>query len=154
MDEPERSGISSIQRKIREMSRPEAGAGSGYSILTRHPPFAYTVGFMRTFGHPEIVVAGLPEETSGGVLGAVYGALDEGVTYGDGDVSDGILEGLSTCFQSVSLELVNSNLVQALNFYGDPSPNALQLLWPDRQGKFPGEDGAPSWLDARQSLGV
>ncbi|WP_159053425.1 DUF4262 domain-containing protein [Streptomyces regalis] len=116
------------------------------------PPFAYTIGFGPSFGHPEVVVAGLPEETSEGVLSSAQAMLAEGHTYGEGDVSGDILEGFSVRFRGVSRDLVNANLVQAEAFYGDRAFAVLQLLWPDRDGDYPCEESAPGWLNDRQAL--
>jgi len=119
---------------------------------TEHPPFAYSIGFGSSFGHPEVVAAGLPEETSGSVLSSVQAMLADGGRYRDGDASDEILEGFNVRFRAISQDVLISKLVQASVFYGERSFDALQLLWPDRDGKFPGEEDAPAWLSDRQAL--
>jgi hypothetical protein len=116
------------------------------------PPFAYTIGFGSSFGHPEVAVAGLSEETSEGVLTSVQAMLAEGHTYGEGDTSGDILEGFSVRFRGISQDLLNANLVQAAVFYGDRAVTALQLVWPDRDGNYPGDESAPDWLNDRQAL--
>jgi hypothetical protein len=73
-------------------------------------------------------------------------------TYGEGDTSNDILEGFSVRFREIPQDLLAANLVQVAVFYGDRSFNALQLVWPDRDGNFPGEEGAPAWLTDRQAL--
>ncbi|MCS0639221.1 DUF4262 domain-containing protein [Streptomyces sp. LP05-1] len=145
--------LSSIQRKIHSDV-----TAQGWSWIwvfdsdAEQPPFAYSIGFGSSFGHPEVVVAGLPEETSGSVLSSVQAMLADGGTYRDGDASGEILEGFNVQFRAISQDVLISNLVQASVFYGERSFDALQLLWPDRDGNFPDEEDAPAWLSDRQAL--
>ncbi|MEU6352233.1 DUF4262 domain-containing protein [Streptomyces sp. NPDC047072] len=149
------SGSDSIQYKIREDV-----ADQGWSWIwvfdpdASRPPFAYSIGFTATFGHPEVVVVGLPEDASVSVLQAVEAELAEGVRYQDGSSSDEILNGFPVRFQRVPEELSSVNLVQASNFYAGKIPSALQLIWPDRDGNYPGGPGTPTWLNDRQALGL
>ncbi|MFJ4772472.1 DUF4262 domain-containing protein [Streptomyces uncialis] len=144
-----------IQRKIQSDV-----AGQGWSWIwvfdpdAEKPPFAYSVGFGSSFDHPEVIVVGLPEETSGSVLGSVKAVLAEGLSCADGDESGEILEGLSVQFRAVPEDQLIANLAQASAFYGERHFAALQMFWPDREGNFPGEGNAPAWLSERQALSV
>lgn len=115
------------------------------------PSFAYTIGFVQTFSHPEVVVVGLPELTSHAVLRAVFDSVESGARYVAGSVSDEILDGFSVRFDDVPSTLAEENLVQAFVF-NSGEVDVLQLVWPERGGKFPGDDGAPGWLKERQEL--
>lgn len=129
------------------------GAGSGSLTLMDsilHLPTAS--GSVPVFDHPEVVVAGLPEERSKGILGSVQAMFAEGIMSGDGDASGDIIEGFDVPFRLIPQDLLISSLVQAPVFYGDRPFAALQLMWPDRDGNFPGEKYAPSWLSDRQAL--
>ncbi|WP_405642589.1 DUF4262 domain-containing protein [Streptomyces uncialis] len=147
--------MSSIQRKINSDM-----AVQGWSWIwvfdsaAEHPPFAYSIGFGVSFDHPEVIVAGLPEETSGNVLGSVQTLLAEGCAYGEGDASSEILEGLSVQFRVIPEDLLKASLMQAVVFYGERTFSAVRLVWPDRDGNFPGEESAPAWLSDRQALSV
>ncbi|MFJ9359380.1 DUF4262 domain-containing protein [Streptomyces mirabilis] len=142
-----------IQSKIREDI-----AAQGWSWIWvfdpdgRLPPFAYTIGFKATFGHPEMVVAGLPEGTSEGVLTSVLAELESGTTFSDGDVSDDVLEAFAVRFRAVPADSLFGILAQAFEFYGGQNFEALQLCWPDKDGNFPGDEDAPAWLNERQYL--
>ena len=115
------------------------------------PSFAYTIGFIQTFSHPEVVVVGLPESTSHAVLKAVFDSIESDARYTVGSVSDEILDGFSVRFDDVPSTLAAKNLVQAFVFNSGEA-DVLQLVWPDRDGNFPGDDGAPDWLKERQEL--
>ncbi|GAA3867459.1 hypothetical protein GCM10023084_20690 [Streptomyces lacrimifluminis] len=146
-------GENPIQSKIREDI-----AAQGWSWIWvfdpdgGSPPFAYTIGFKATFGHPETVVTGLPEGTSEGVLGSVHAELESGATFSDGDVSDDVLEAFAVRFMAVSVDSLSDILTQAVEFYGGRNFEALQLCWPDKDGNFPGDEDAPAWLNDRQRL--
>ncbi|MFJ7899112.1 DUF4262 domain-containing protein [Streptomyces sp. NPDC096198] len=148
-------GLSSIQRKIHGDV-----ATQGWSWIwvfdpaAERPPFAYTIGFGSSFDHPEVVVAGLPEETSKSVLSSVQAMLAEGVAYGDGDTSEDIVEGFCVQFRMIPQGISISNLAQASGFYGEKSFVALQMVWPDRDGNLPGGEQAPAWLSDRQALSL
>jgi hypothetical protein len=142
-----------VQRKIREDV-----ATQGWSWIwvfdpdRSAPPFAYTVGFAASFDHPEVVVVGLPKETSEEILKSVQIMIAGGRAYEDGDLSDDILDGFPVRYRLISRGLLVANLVQAVVFYGDRVFDALQLLWPDRDGNYPGKENAPAWLTDRQTL--
>ncbi|MFI6393124.1 DUF4262 domain-containing protein [Nonomuraea sp. NPDC050540] len=114
-------------------------------------PFVYSIGFYTSFNHPEVVVAGLPQDVSENVLSSVHVALTEGVVYSAGDTSDRILEGVGVQFRAIPQDLLLSALAQASAFYAGEAFSALQLVWPDKDGNFPGE-GAPAWLNDRQAI--
>jgi hypothetical protein len=118
-----------------------------------HPPFAYSIGFGASFGKPEVVVVGMPQGPAVGVLETVYEVLQQGRTFSDGDTSDEILEdGLLVRFRALSEQESAEALVQAATFSGVDQVPALQLIWPNREGKFPGDPDAPPGLEARQTL--
>ncbi|MEV8127867.1 DUF4262 domain-containing protein [Streptomyces sp. NPDC085944] len=153
MSEQPHVNANAIQSKIREDI-----AREGWSWIWvfdpdgKLSPFAYTIGFAATFGHPEIVVAGLPEGASEGVLSSAHAELESGAIFSDGSVSDGVLEAFAVRFRSVSVSAQPDVLVQATEFYGGREFEVLQLCWPDKDGNFPGDPGASAWLNARQSL--
>ncbi|GLW13207.1 hypothetical protein Misp01_83350 [Microtetraspora sp. NBRC 13810] len=147
------AGENPVQSKIQEDV-----AARGWSWIwvfdpdEKSSPFAYTIGFGTTFGHPEVVVAGLPEGTSEGVLSAVHAELENGAVFSDGDVSDEVLEAFKVRFRVVPVDLLPGSLGQAVEFYGGRNFEAVQLYWPDRDGNFPGDEDASAWLNERQSL--
>ncbi|MEU3093855.1 DUF4262 domain-containing protein [Streptomyces sp. NPDC006967] len=150
---PQEPEGSSIQRKIREDI-----ASQGWSLIwvfdpdVTVPPFAYTVGLEWEFGHPEVVVVGLPEAVSEGVLNAVHAELAEGSRYGDGETSTEILDGCAVKFRAIRPDLAAANLVQAEVFNRGSKFEAVQLMWPDKFGNYPDSQGAPAWLGERQAL--
>ncbi|QKG24628.1 DUF4262 domain-containing protein [Actinomadura verrucosospora] len=154
-DELGGEGLDPIQRRIRRDVTAQGWSWIWvFDSAAECPPFAYSIGFVSSFDHPEVVVAGLPEETSESVLCSVQAMLAEGIAYGDGDRSGDILEGFDVQFRAAPRDLLISHLVQASAFYGEKQFAALQLVWPDRDGNFPGGERAPAWLSDRQALSL
>jgi hypothetical protein len=104
------------------------------------PDHYYTVGLRQTYDHPEILIVGLAGDVPHGMARALVGAIADGASFGAGDRSDAILEGYDVTFSSVGPDVSRKWLPLAAWYYDDDSWEALQLLWPDRAGLFPGED--------------
>jgi Domain of unknown function (DUF4262) len=101
----------------------------------------YTVGLRRTYGAPEILIVGLAGDVAHGMARAVVDAIGQGASFAAGERSDAILEGYDVGFSSVGRAAAGDWLPLAAWYYGDDAWEALQLLWPDRAGRFPGEEG-------------
>jgi hypothetical protein len=108
------------------------------------PAFAFTIGHFYKQNHPELIVIGLPAETAHKLLNIavvkVVGAKERIEPY---KKYKDFTEGLSVAFVPVGIEHYNEYLGYAGWFYGSmsmPFP-ALQMVWPDKSGKYPWEKG-------------
>jgi hypothetical protein len=108
------------------------------------PSFSFSLGHFYKSNHPEIIIIGLPPETANQLLNIavvkVVGAKDKIEPYRK---YKDFTEGLSVAFVPVNLEHYGEYLGYANWFYGSmkkPYP-ALQMVWPDREGKYPWEKG-------------
>ncbi len=115
-------------------------------------PFAYTIG-LTDAGLPELIMSGpFDPETLQNFLNM---AGDRHVTQ-EGEIKPGdMLDYLANVPFKVIAATTGEHVQQALNFYGDPENwlgvvKLLQILWPDRDGNFPGDPGWTS--DAAQEL--
>jgi hypothetical protein len=96
--------------------------------------FSYTVG-LTAAGLPELVISGLPHETGGAILNdAARRHLADEIL--PGATVDDIA---SVPFRAVDAPLAEVNM--ARNLYGDDRVRAVQLVWPDAGGFYPGEPG-------------
>ncbi len=97
-------------------------------------PFAYTIG-LTAAGLPELVIAGLPAETAGAILNtaARHHLTDE---IKPGAVLDDLA---SVPFRVVAAP--SAEIQQARNIYPAAGVRAVQLVWPDDAGAFPGDGG-------------
>ena len=78
----------------------------------------------------------------------------EGQKFVAGDVCDDILADYKVCFVEVPLEAYRSYLGTAIWFYlKSPRPfPCLQIVWPDREGRFPWQTGYDADLKDLQPL--
>lgn len=127
----------------------------GWMVQTvmSNPPYAYTVGLSADDAYPEIVTMGLDPDTSQGVLnGLARKLLDGQIVLEEAKDYNEIFEQFPARFRKLSSEdsLVFLKVAQAFN--NRNTLQAWQLLWPDPQGKFPGEDGVNENYVAMQNL--
>ena len=104
------------------------------------PGFAYSIGLHGSFNHAEVIVFGLSLDATRGIVNAVGEEIRRGLRFGDGDRSGEIVEGFPVEFRAVAPEFHDEYFGQALKVYGETFA-ALQCVWPDRHGTFPGQGG-------------
>lgn len=105
------------------------------------PSYTYTTGFWRTFNFPEVVISYLSDEVTNEFFWAIFHALDSGVRYPVGEPVDGIAEGFSAVFLPVAKSNYAGLLARNNWFYLGDGYECLQLVWPDREGNFPWDEG-------------
>jgi hypothetical protein len=66
------------------------------------PAFAYSFGLYEEFGHPEIIIFGLPLETMHHLINDIGNRVRDGHKYSAGDRDEGLLRGYSCLFGNVS----------------------------------------------------
>jgi Domain of unknown function (DUF4262) len=130
----------------------------GWAISGRHgdeaaPPWAYTVGMWLTCQAPELVLCGLPVGNAASIINAIGARVADGADLSPGDVLDDV------CLAPLTLRLVEDSwragsglLAISDTFYGMVRPPYLQVVWPDKHGKFPWEPGFQAALDRMQPL--
>ena len=108
------------------------------------PAYAFSIGHFFKQNHPELIVVGLPPEVAHQLLNIavvkIVGAKEEIEPY---KKYDDFTENLTVAFVPVSLEYYGEYLGYANWYYGAlPKPYpAMQMVWPDREGKYPWEQG-------------
>lgn len=113
------------------------------------PPFLYSIGF-QDHGHPEVIVVGLPHEVMHGMVANFYKRVSEGELFRDGERVVDILHGYEVEMRTVPQP--GRPLYQAMNYYCVEFIDALQVLWPDKEGFFPGEDGMDANMEYAQDI--
>jgi hypothetical protein len=100
-------------------------------------PFAYSVGFTE-LDQPEVIVYGLPAEMAHGIIGCVYDAIKAGEQLKDGAELGKILkEPYKVWVRAVPGDGSPANAARARY----ESVRLVQIVWPDRVGNYPWEDG-------------
>ncbi len=107
----------------------------------------YTVGMMERSGHPEIMIHGMNGSQAHGMLVRCVQMIERGRRFLPG-IHQGVAQNFPAKFVDVHPSNFHDWLGQALDYHRKWSESPLevvQLLWCDRNGKFPGD---PEYEDA------
>jgi len=116
------------------------------------PGFAYSIGLTRSLGHPEILVVGLPRDTMHSLINLVGEEVRQGGAFKAGATYEQLLEGYHATFRAIPKDQYRNYLGFARWFYdGDDFP-ALQLIYPDREGRWPWDPQASAGFRAQQPV--
>jgi hypothetical protein len=117
------------------------------------PAYAYTIGLPALLGFPEVTVFGLTPVAARGLIGLVVDAVRGGTEIPFGVELVGLLDNELRCmFAPVDLDVQGVWFGTAAAWYaGDPF-TAVQLLYPDRNGFMPYEDGYEQRLRLAQPI--
>jgi hypothetical protein len=109
------------------------------------PPFAYTIGLMDSYQHPELILLGLQPETIHEIFKTVVEHVKAGRSFVEPVRYEDVIVGYACATRPVHPS-------QQPGFFGyglwyrhhvgrTGSLEAIQVFWPDRNGCFPWEDG-------------
>lgn len=119
------------------------------------PPWAYTVGLWLSQHQPELTMAGLPSEHMRIILNSVADRVAAGASI---EVADEIEE---ICPCTLTIRPVHASWRRTSMFaicdryYGyafGGRPAYLQVVWPDRRGRYPGDRGFQARYEGRQPM--
>ena len=119
------------------------------------PNFAYSVGFPSSLRMPEVFMSGLDVNLMASLINLLHSLAANGLELRDGLVTDQLLNGYDCVLRRVhpsflDTEFFNSAIWYAEKFGPQPLTEALQIVWPDLDGYFPWDDGAPAEFKAAQ----
>ncbi|MEO9887828.1 MAG: DUF4262 domain-containing protein [Balneola sp.] len=122
-----------ILKKVKEI---------GWSIQVfdkteEEPGFAYTIGLVDTFDHPEIICFGLAEDDLKNILNIAGENIKSGKKYKKEVMYEEFLEGFVSTFIDVDQNIISDYLGYGIWYYGSDSFELIQLVWPDMNCKFP-----------------
>lgn len=111
------------------------------------PGFAYSIGLYKKFGHPELICFGLHQDVLGAVLNHGRDLVKSGEKLKTGVPYDGFLQGYAVQFIEVNKEFYPNYVGYGCWFYEyDIEFPLYQLVWPDKQHKWPWEEEFnPNW---------
>ncbi|WP_405434080.1 DUF4262 domain-containing protein [Micromonospora sp. NBC_00617] len=121
--------------------------------------FAYTIGLWHSFRRPEVVMFGLDGEGMQHWLNACVDHAREQGWPAEETPFHGVLDGFPTQLRAVDPSWHDPLFGTAYRFYRGVTVPFQQLVWPDRNGLWPWEDGATassrnrqahSWLPVRE----
>jgi hypothetical protein len=134
------------------------------AINDYEPPFTYSIGFMQTCVHPELIMFGMNEGGNAyALLSGLFHDIRAGKSYATPGIYDVELGGVQhrVGFRRVHLTQHPLYLGFAMGFLTNIDRmgqlEAMQAFWPDQQGKFPFEPGcnaAVPHLQPRLDIGL
>lgn len=104
------------------------------------PSFAYSVGLFETYNQPEIICFGLPQKLGHEIINDVAELIKQGQTIKTKTNYDNIFKNSRAEFLPVDERNIDDYFGAALNYYDKIKFPAVQLVWTDRNNKFPWED--------------
>lgn len=123
------------------------GSGDG------EPEFAYTVGLVRAFDHPEIIIFGQKFQLMKGLLNFCGEEIRRGERFENGKDEDGILGDYTVTFRSVPASQYPTYVGWAAWFNQDWNFPVLQLIYPDLEGRWPWDEGVhPGFVNQQPVL--
>jgi len=110
-------------------------SGSDYT-----PSFVYSIGLFETYKQPEIICFGLPEKLGHEIINDVTDLMKSGEQIKTGTNYDNIFKESKAEFLPVDDRNIDDYFGAALNYYDTIKFPAIQLVWTDRNDRFPWED--------------
>ncbi|GGN97119.1 hypothetical protein GCM10010112_88990 [Actinoplanes lobatus] len=105
------------------------------------PSWVYTVGLWHRLGSPEIAMFGLDQSSMQRWLNRLGDQILNGRPLGPDRRVHDVLDGFPLEVRPVHPAWYQRLFGSALNFYRRPPLPIVQLVWPDRNGVFPWEEG-------------
>lgn len=105
------------------------------------PAFAYSIGLWETYGHPEIICFGLPKDIGHKIINDVAEIIKQGNKIEVNKNYSEVFKDSKATFLEVDTRNIEDYFGLALDYYKHKRFRALQLIWTDRNDKFPWEEG-------------
>lgn len=116
------------------------------------PSFAYSIGLWKKFDHPEIICFGLKVDTLHALINDVAEIIKDGNQIEVGRNYEEIFQNGRAEFIKVDQRNIRDYFGAAIEYYGTKDFSALQLVWTDRNDKFPWEPGFEEEFIYKQPL--
>jgi hypothetical protein len=121
---------------------------SGRDLLPDGASFAYTIGLWLTLDHPELILVG-PWSAWHGILARVVELIKDGRRFSPGDEADDVLDDYPVRFAEVGIQNRRQLLTFADWASGRRGFEALQLILPDGESRWPDD---PDYASFEQPL--
>ena len=117
------------------------------------PEWAFSIGLFQSFGHPEVIVFGLPFKRWMDVVTVIGQQVQDGSRYDLERLYTDILNDPYKCaFREVDPRHYGEYVGSALWFYEDDPFPLLQCFWPDKENRLPWDSGCNEYVRSVQPL--
>jgi len=103
------------------------------------PAFAYSIGLTRTHGQPELICFGLREEVMHFMINELGERMAGGARFHHGDRISGLIDDYDCILRRTDRARYREYLGYALWFNEGDGFDVLQIVWPDKQKRYPWE---------------
>ena len=100
------------------------------------PSFSYSIGFTETLDHPEIIISGLDTSLMHSLINDIGQLIKNGQRFTNNQLSEEVIKGYPVKFSKISELNKKDYLRAAVSIYSIEKFDALQCIWPDKEGKF------------------
>lgn len=114
--------------------------------------FSYSIGMWKTFGMPELLCLGLPRKSAHGIINHVADLVRQGAKLTDGEDREDVLNGYPCRFRELARRHYRDYLGYANWYYEGERFPVLQLVYPDREGRWPGDEGTSEIFNRDQPV--
>lgn len=110
------------------------------------PAFVYTIGLYKTYRHPEVIIFGLPVPVLQTLINISCQLVQKGKKINPGSEYSDFLEGYNVSCLNALQTYYPYYVGYACWFYKSADFPLIQLVWPDKQHRFPWEtEFNPDW---------
>jgi len=117
-----------------------------------HVEYSFTIGLFQSYGHPELIIFGLPPKVAHPILATAAEAAKTGSPLDLTQPSDALLDNYSCCFAEVPLTEYYEHVGYARWYYLGNGFPLYQVVWPSRSGLFPWHHQATAEFRAAQPV--
>ena len=114
--------------------------------------YAHSIGLWQQYQHPEIIIFGLPATMMQSILNEIAAIIKSGKTIELNKEYDDFFENGKSIFVAVDNRNKADYFGYAIDFYKQVSFDAIELIWTDRNYKFPWEQGFEEEFKFKQPL--
>jgi hypothetical protein len=130
MEDIVRNNVAEHGCHVMQVSADDEGAG-----------FAYSIGLTKNYGQSEVICFGLRQELMHWMINEIRDRMAQGERLNDGDQLSGLIEGYGCILKRMERTNYREYLGYARWFYEGDAFDALQIVWPDKQNRFPWDAG-------------
>jgi hypothetical protein len=146
--DPER--LDQHEQKFVQRIREHGWLGTHVMPDDKGPGFSYTTGFWLKFRFPELILFSMSQENAQDTFWHIYREIEAGRRFPVGEPTGEIFENGAAVLLPVSPEQYRAHLGWSRWFYGNDGFECLQLVFPDRGGRFPWTPGSSADFRAAQ----
>jgi hypothetical protein len=116
------------------------------------PSFAYSIGLWAKYNHPEIICFGLSTQTLHSLINDVADLVKSGQKIETNKTYNNIFKNSKAEFVQIDNRNLADYFGTAIDFYNSNDFPAIQLVWTDRNDKFPWETDFEDEFKYKQPL--